>query len=36
MSDKGVKKNTNKFKEKGLLTRIGLDKGGYWLVNEDN
>ncbi|MBO4654838.1 MAG: hypothetical protein J5644_04775 [Bacteroidales bacterium] len=34
MSDKGVRKNIDKLKQAGLLTRIGPDKGGWWKVEE--
>ena len=30
----GLKHNINVLKQKGLITRIGPDKGGYWQVNE--
>ena len=36
LSDKGVRKNIDKLKQAGLLTRIGPDKGGYWKVTEIN
>lgn len=29
LSEKTIKRNTNKLKEKGLLKRIGADKNGY-------
>ena len=29
LSDRTIKRNTNKLKEKGLLERIGADKNGY-------
>ena len=32
----GIKWNIKKLKQKGLLTRIGPDKGGYWKVNNTN
>ena len=32
LSDKGVRKNINKLKECGRLTRVGPDKGGWWKV----
>ena len=33
LSDRTIKRNTNKLKEKGLLERIGADKNGYWKIN---
>jgi len=30
--EKNIEVNLNKLKEKGLLKRIGPDKGGYWEV----
>ncbi len=32
ISIKGVEWNLNQLKQKGLLKRIGPDKGGYWQV----
>ncbi|HAK88378.1 MAG TPA: ATP-dependent DNA helicase [Nitrospiraceae bacterium] len=32
ISDKAIKKNIVKLKERGILKRIGPDKGGYWEV----
>ncbi len=32
LSEKTIKRNTNKLKEKGLLKRIGADKNGYWEI----
>ena len=32
ISPETIKKNIEKLKEKGLLKRIGSDKGGYWKV----
>jgi len=32
LSDSGVKKQLKKLQEKGLLKRIGPDKGGHWEV----
>lgn len=32
LSEKTIKRNTNKLKEKGLLRRIGADKNGYWKI----
>lgn len=42
MSDKlkinpsAVQKHLNKLKQKGLLKRIGPDKGGYWEIISDD
>jgi len=32
ISDRAVKKNITKLKERGLLKRIGPDKGGHWEI----
>lgn len=32
ISENGVKWNLNQLKAKGILERIGADKGGYWKV----
>ena len=32
ITSKNVRNNMKRLKEKGLLKRIGLDKGGYWQV----
>ena len=29
-----IKENISKLKNKGLLKRVGPDKGGYWKINE--
>lgn len=34
LSKKAVDYNIEKLKEKGILKRIGPDKGGYWKINE--
>ena len=34
LSDKGLRKNLDKLKQQGLITRIGPDKGGHWEVTE--
>ncbi len=34
MSDKGIRKNINVLKQKGILVRVGPDKGGHWNVVE--
>ncbi len=34
ISDRAIKKQLAKLKEKGLLKRIGPDKGGYWKVEQ--
>lgn len=33
INEKNVRNNINKLKSKGLIQRIGPDKGGYWQVN---
>ncbi|MEW6086837.1 MAG: winged helix-turn-helix transcriptional regulator [bacterium] len=32
LTKKAVDYNINKLKEKGLIKRVGPDKGGHWLV----
>lgn len=32
LSERTIKRNTNKLKEKGILERIGADKNGYWKI----
>ena len=32
ISEDGIKFNLNKLKQKGLLKRIGPDKGGHWEI----
>ncbi len=32
MTEDGIKYHLKQFKQKGLLKRIGPDKGGYWKV----
>jgi ATP-dependent DNA helicase RecG len=32
ISERKIKENIKKLKEKGIIKRIGPDKGGYWLV----
>ena len=32
MAEKNVENNLRKLKEKGLLNRVGPDKGGYWKI----
>lgn len=34
LTERAIKKNIFKLKEKGILKRIGPDKGGYWEVIE--
>ena len=34
MSRNGVDKNIRKLKEKGIIRRVGPDKGGHWEVIE--
>lgn len=29
-----ISKNMKKLQQKGLITRVGPDKGGYWKVND--
>jgi len=36
ISDRAIKKNIKKLKDRGLLERIGPDKGGYWKVIKPN
>ncbi|MBO4874569.1 MAG: putative DNA binding domain-containing protein [Bacteroidales bacterium] len=36
MSDKGIRKNINVLKQKGILVRVGPDRGGHWEINEEN
>ena len=36
LSDRGLRNNINKLKKSGTRVRIGLDKGGYWKVIEEN
>jgi len=35
ISERKIKENIKKLKEKGLLKRVGPAKGGYWVVLED-
>ena len=32
LTEKTIKRNTNKLKEKGILERVGADKNGYWKI----
>lgn len=32
ISEKTVKRNISKLKEKGIVERIGADKNGYWKI----
>ena len=32
ISEKTVKRNIAKLKEKGIIERIGADKNGYWRI----
>jgi ATP-dependent DNA helicase RecG len=34
ISDRAVKAHISKLKEKGMISRIGPDKGGYWKVSK--
>jgi len=36
ISTTAIENNITKLKEKGILKRIGPDKGGYWEVNQEN
>jgi ATP-dependent DNA helicase RecG len=35
INEKNVRLNIAKLKDKGLLERIGPDKGGYWKVTDE-
>lgn len=35
ITEDGIKYNLQVLQEKGLLKRVGPDKGGYWNVIED-
>lgn len=35
LSIRGIEWNLNKLKERGLIERVGPDKGGYWRVLRD-
>lgn len=35
ISTTAIENNITKLKEKGILKRIGLDKGGYWEVDQE-
>ena len=35
LTEDGIYYNIKKLKQKGLITRIGPDKGGYWQVNDN-
>ncbi len=32
ISERKIKENVAKLKQKGILKRIGPDKGGYWKI----
>jgi len=32
ISERKIKENIKKLKQKGLLERVGPDKGGYWKI----
>ena len=34
MSSRSVEKRIRTMREKGIICRIGPDKGGYWQVND--
>lgn len=36
ISSRAVEKQISNFKDKGLLKRIGSDKGGYWEIDTEN
>ena len=37
MSSRGVEKQIRKLREKGVIKRIGADRGGYWeIIKDDN
>ena len=37
MSSRGVEKQIRKLREKGIIKRIGADRGGYWeIIKDDN
>ena len=36
ISDRAVKKNIAQLKQKGIIKRIGPDKGGHWKVKAEN
>ena len=37
MSSRGVEKQIKKLREKGVIKRIGADRGGYWeIIKDDN
>lgn len=33
VTEKTIKRNTARLKEKGILERIGADKNRYWKIN---
>ena len=33
ISDRAIEKQLAKLKDKGIIKRIGPDKGGYWKIN---
>lgn len=33
LSKRGVEKQIKKFRDMGIISRIGSDKGGHWIVN---
>jgi predicted HTH transcriptional regulator len=35
ISEDGIKWNLNNLKSRGILERVGADKGGYWKINEN-
>ncbi|MBP5667258.1 MAG: winged helix-turn-helix transcriptional regulator [Salinivirgaceae bacterium] len=35
LSKRGVEKQIKKFRDMGIISRIGSDKGGHWIVNAE-
>ena len=33
LSRRGIEWNLSQMKQKGILIRVGADKGGYWQIN---
>jgi ATP-dependent DNA helicase RecG len=36
LGEKTIKRDIAKLKQKGLLERIGPDRGGYWKIKKQN
>jgi ATP-dependent DNA helicase RecG len=34
MTTRAIEKNIAKLKSRGILERVGADKGGYWKINQ--